>query len=444
MYKQKGFLALIIALLIITVAFTSLVISYEFSNKALSINNSVSSMQSFYLAQSGLERAKYDITVNKIACNAITGAANYTNATFPNAAGVFTVTGVPTQAGNTLTTLLGSSGGTIQLTSSANFATFGTVQIDNEFINYTAVSGNNLTGLTRGAGGSTAVSHSALTPVGQNQCLLTSTGGVPSLSSPITKRTIQEILIGNSFSFGQTSTGAGTGSGSSGGANSGIYQTAVVVSGSTSLGNSATIVNSSVTSTSPNFSGSTILCAAGVVINGTGQTQVSNGAGGLVTSSNSSLINADISQNNAQASSATLWNNYFTQSKATVQASANQTYNSSNINGVTGTLIWTTDLTLSSSTTIGSAASPVILIVNGNLNTSSILNIYGFLYVIGSTALNGTTTINGGIALENVLNTNGPTTVNFNSGILNLASSLTNTEKTTYSFVPTYSEEVFA
>jgi MYXO-CTERM domain-containing protein len=41
----------------------------------------------------------------------------------------------------------------------------GTIRIDSEFIAYTGKSGNQLTGLTRGANGTTAAPHSANAPV---------------------------------------------------------------------------------------------------------------------------------------------------------------------------------------------------------------------------------------------------------------------------------------
>lgn len=49
----------------------------------------------------------------------------------------------------------------ITLQSTAGFPTSGTVQIDDEFISYTGISANNLTGCVRGEQGSTAVGHSA-------------------------------------------------------------------------------------------------------------------------------------------------------------------------------------------------------------------------------------------------------------------------------------------
>lgn len=448
--RQQGFLAVIVAILIAVVAFASLVTSYQFSNKAAAVGNTNLSMQAYYLAASGIERAKYDITVNELGCTAINGTANYTAATFPNATGVFTVTGTRTQRQNTLSAAMTNVATTIPLTSSTGFASAGTVLIDSELMNYTAVSGNSLTGVSRGIGGTTAAAHVISSQVSQNQCVLVSTGGVPNLTSPVARRVLQVTLIASSFSPGQnSSTGAGTGTGSSGGAGSGVFQTAMAVGGSVSLASAVTVRNGSVTTSSGNFPGSTIMSGGPVVIN-SGGTQVSNGGGGYITSSSPGNIQADISQNNPQAISSNLWNNFFNQSKATVQAGANQTYNSSNIYGASGTTIWTNDLNFNNTTgsgTIGTTTSPVVLIVNGNVNTSGTITvtINGLLYVTGSVAFNASTTnMNGLFALEGAFNANGTTNIYYNPGILTGSGAINTNATTVYSKVPSNVQESFA
>jgi hypothetical protein len=68
-------------------------------------------------------------------------------------------------ANGTLNTALTSSTTTVVLTDASSFATSGTIQIGLESMTYTGKSVNNLTGVTRGALGSTAVAHSAGVPV---------------------------------------------------------------------------------------------------------------------------------------------------------------------------------------------------------------------------------------------------------------------------------------
>jgi hypothetical protein len=60
----------------------------------------------------------------------------------------------------------GGSGTTITLASTANFsATGGTIKVDNELITYTGISGSNLTGISRGASGTSTAAHSDATTV---------------------------------------------------------------------------------------------------------------------------------------------------------------------------------------------------------------------------------------------------------------------------------------
>jgi len=68
-------------------------------------------------------------------------------------------------AANTLAAacLIGDT--TVQLTSSTGFPETGVIQIDSEIIRYAAISGNNLTGLTRGYDGTTIADHTTSTAV---------------------------------------------------------------------------------------------------------------------------------------------------------------------------------------------------------------------------------------------------------------------------------------
>ena len=62
---------------------------------------------------------------------------------------------------STLSSGINTSATTLSMASASSFPSSGTVQIDQELITYTGVSGNDLTGLTRGANGTTAASHSS-------------------------------------------------------------------------------------------------------------------------------------------------------------------------------------------------------------------------------------------------------------------------------------------
>jgi hypothetical protein len=62
---------------------------------------------------------------------------------------------------STLSSSINTSVTTLSMASSTSFPSSGTVLIDNELITYTGNSGGSLTGLTRGASGTTAASHSS-------------------------------------------------------------------------------------------------------------------------------------------------------------------------------------------------------------------------------------------------------------------------------------------
>lgn len=427
--KNKGYFTIVMAFLIATIAFTGLVISYEFANKALGSLNYYQSMQAFYVAKSGIERANYDIIANKLACTSLNGTSNYTNATFPNAPGVYTVTASTVKAGSSISSNIDSVVTTIPLVSATGFSSSGTAVIDNETINYTGISGNSLTGAVRGVAGSVAVAHYSSAPVNENLCLLTSIAGIPTLTSSLSQRTLQETLVGYTFSGGS--------SGSS------IFGAALIVGGNVTLSGGPLISNPTVTTSSSNFAGSTILSGGTVTISGSGKTQVSNGSGGFVASSSKTGLAADVQQNVTQVNSANIWSNFFSDTKANIQASSNQTYNSSNINGANGITIWTGDLSLGNSVTVGTASSPVILIVNGNFTMSGNSVVWGIVYVVGSFSPSGGPVINGVLAIEGALSTNGGFTLNYNPSVLTLAGNNNPNSKIVYSAKASSFQEQF-
>lgn len=416
--NQKGFLSMVAILIVVMISFICAMAAYQFITDSRTSATELSSIQAFYLAQSGLEKASHNLVNNSITCPNITGNAAYTNATFSNASGVaasgvFTVTAALTNTSTTLNGNLTASATTIPLTSSTNFANAnsngidGVVLIDNELINYNGISGNNLSNATRGVAGTTAAAHTSGASVAQIQCVLTSTGYVPSSTTPNAQRKLQKILSGQqTFLIGSSTPTLAT-------------------AGSISLTGNAVVTNSSVTSSSSNFTGSTIFSGSNVVFNGNGATQVGNGSGGLVTSSQSGgNIKADVVQSSSTVNSSNLFGYYFKQSKAVVQANSNQTYNSSNINGVTfqsagQKVIWINSyFNVAGPTTIGSPSSPVIIVVNENANLSGQVTIYGLLYVINGLTMSGQATINGLVAVEGAVNNSGNATLNLNTGIL--------------------------
>jgi Tfp pilus assembly protein PilX len=406
---QKGFLSVVAVLLVVVVSLIAAAAAYQFVSDARTSANELNSAQAFYMAQSGVEAAKHTIVTNGNSCISINGLSSFTGATFTGAPGVYTVTGTLTSASGILNGALTAAASTIPLVTTLGFANSGVITIGSEYINYTGISGNSLTGATRGVRSTTAAAYSSGTAVSQNQCVLNSTGYIPSVISPVGKRIVQSVLLGSTgFSLGTSGSG-------------GLLTPVMVTLGSASISGPASIINGSVTSSSSSFDGSTITSSSNVVFNNAGNTQISNGSGSLVVSSQSGSIQGDTQQNYSSFNSNNLFGLYFNnQSKTVIQLESNQTYLTANsLNGVTGQTIWFSNyFNPSSGTTIGSPSNPVILIVNNNAQISSGVTIYGFLYVIQGLSMNGGSVI-GAAATENALNINGGNaSITFNTAVL--------------------------
>lgn len=186
--NTQGFLTIAAIVLIIIFAVIGVVATYLINSDILSATNDLKSTQALGISEAGLEGGVHQLLIPAIAsrtrCTGITGNANLTNFTFTGAAGPFTVTGTGPQSptASTLSAAINASTTTIPMTSVATYQTSGRIMIDKELIDYMTVSGNNFINVTRGTGGTAAVAHASGAPVGQYQCMLQSTGGVPSLS----------------------------------------------------------------------------------------------------------------------------------------------------------------------------------------------------------------------------------------------------------------------
>jgi|GEM_PF-1011812 len=171
-------------------------------------------------------------------------------------------------------------------------------------------------------------------------------------------------------------------------------------------------------------------------------------------SSNSSTTGSDLQQNDSSLASMSV-NNYFQSifgtTQANVQSAANYTYtHSSNfnystaLNGVTGSVIWINQTggtaSITNNAVIGSAAKPVILIINGgSLSMDNSVTIYGFVFILDpthDTILNNSATINGAIASTNDINLSNVATINYNSSVLNALPSVSSSSSNSYAKVP--------
>jgi len=416
MKTQKGYLLVTAVFIILLLGLIGLAMTSMWVGSANATNNFEFADKAFYLAASGLEVTSHDLAKDAVTCSGISGGSNYTAAPLFN--GQFTVTSTSSVISTKLSSALNATATSIPVASASGLTTNGTIVIDNETIQYSGISSNTLNNAVRGSGGTEPSTHASGALVSQNECVLTSVGGIPTIASPIGARTLEAAVIATGFSFQLGST---------------TVTPAVVVGGNLSIANNTIIQNGSATAQSNNFSGSTLISGGPTSINDSAITQI-NSSSGLVTSSNSGGLAGDVMANAAITPSA-MFALFFNQSESAVQASANQSYNSSNINGAVGQTIWITGaFNLTSSTTIGSPSSPVILIVNGNVALSGNVIIYGFLYVAGGNGLttNSTTSIIGGLAVEGAANLNGNTTVSYNSAILSQLNTLNSSSNKGY------------
>lgn len=182
--KQQGFLLIAAIALIVVLGFLGVVISRLATSNLTAGSLHLTSGQAFYVAESGLERAKYGYMQEGADCSELiyTGAVGK---------GDFTTT--PTYFGPVSTALSAAISATdtvIPLTSTAGLAPAGRVRIDFEDIDYGSIAGGALLGVRRGRNGTPAAAHASGAVVSLDLCSVQSAGAVASA-----RRTVREALI---------------------------------------------------------------------------------------------------------------------------------------------------------------------------------------------------------------------------------------------------------
>jgi Tfp pilus assembly protein PilX len=200
MRKQQGFFVIAAVILIVIIGFLGIAITYMFVGSATSNINFLQSSKAFYIADGGLEKATRYLSTPvlsgapaRIACDNVTANSNLTNSSLGD--GTFTVTSTGSLYVSSPTTVSGAltaTATTIPVSSTTNYQNSGRIMVDREFMNYAAKNATNFLGVTRGVDGTTATTHASGTRIGQYQCILTSSGGVPNLTSPQGKRVTQQ------------------------------------------------------------------------------------------------------------------------------------------------------------------------------------------------------------------------------------------------------------
>ena len=317
-----------------------------------------------------------------------------------------------------------SSGTTIR----AGFSPIGVVAIDNEIIPYSSIDYSSRI-LLNAIRGSDAASHSYNATVSQNECILTSTGAVPTLSSPQAKRTVQEILT------------SGSGGGGGYGFNVGGFYPRVSAAKQVILNGQGIITNLEATcpdSDSDPGAGTSLVSGGNVTFNGQAMTLLASGPCSMPPHSGGFKPDVQLNLSGIDP----LWQSYFGDHSFTEVTSYNPAtcaVNPANYDdiinclegsgGYPSTLGKTITVTGSTmiingthaNVTVGSPTQPVVLIVNTSggiiFNGNQIqFTVYGLLYIIGSNnnfIING----NGHITIHGAMGTEGSITFNGNAGM---------------------------
>jgi len=122
-----------------------------------------------------------------------------------------------TYPASTLAAAINSGDASIPLASATNFFVpltggFATIKIDNEFITYTGITGNTLTGCTRGKFGTAAASHSISAAVNQfSQSTVAQHGYRPTAATPVAPTVFGVLTYLGTTGWGNATIGAGVG-----------------------------------------------------------------------------------------------------------------------------------------------------------------------------------------------------------------------------------------
>ncbi len=198
--SQQGYLLVVAVIFMLVIGVMGSLIAYLFSNRAMLSAAQQNGLRAFYMAESGLQIGTRLLTMPnlsgtpaRITCSGVTGNSAITHATMES--GTFTMTAtnsLPTFSVTTLSAPVTTTTSTINVTSTAGFASSGKILIDREAIDYAAISGDTFIGVTRGTSGTLASAHASGAGIGQYQCSLDVNAGIPNLTSPNYQRELQE------------------------------------------------------------------------------------------------------------------------------------------------------------------------------------------------------------------------------------------------------------
>jgi Tfp pilus assembly protein PilX len=201
MKRQKGYLFIIAAILVVVFGFLAVTVGYISATGIYKHTNYVDTGRSFRVAEAGLRKATRELISGEMVCADINGHADYTNTEFKD--GHYTVTATlynPTVAAvATLSAAVSAVATTIPVSTLTGYAPSGRVYVDKEAIDYYGTSSDSvvcsgssycLLVAGRGADNSIASIHALGSFAFQNQCDLVSVGGIPNLINPVSQRSV--------------------------------------------------------------------------------------------------------------------------------------------------------------------------------------------------------------------------------------------------------------
>lgn len=177
MDKQSGFLMMAIALLLVVIAGLATAFVVMMTSGTRASINVISSNYAYDLAQAGIEEGSYELSLGSC-------SSGWSPIVTLGGQGEYQYSCRQYTASTTTAVALNTTSTTISLASVANLANFGAVTIDSEIIFYDGISGTTLLNARRGENGTTAATHTQGATASQSQYVISSQGGVPSLSAP--------------------------------------------------------------------------------------------------------------------------------------------------------------------------------------------------------------------------------------------------------------------
>lgn len=205
MRKQSGIIALIAVVLMVIGGSFMLSMTLLSTTTTRSATDRLLAKQAYYIAEAGLERGKFGLLSTTVSVDPLTQRYDCTSLTFTAESygeGEFTVTGTDHDTSTTLSAGITAVATIIPVASIAGLAETGKVKVNSEYIDYVGTSTSPgvcgtapcLINGIRGVDGTTAAAHISTSGVVQSACLITSTGGVPDLTTPIAQRTVSQLL----------------------------------------------------------------------------------------------------------------------------------------------------------------------------------------------------------------------------------------------------------